>query len=57
MLGRIRAELQYRPVEELVADLPAAMDHFQRACARATEAITRRFFSGSEALAWTGTRS
>jgi uncharacterized alpha-E superfamily protein len=56
MLGRIRAELQYRPVEELVDDLPAALDQFQRSCARATEAITRRFFAGSEALAWTGTR-
>ncbi|WGL50717.1 alpha-E domain-containing protein [Nocardioides sp. BP30] len=56
LLGRTRAELEYRPIEELVADLPAAMDHFQRACATVTDAITRRFFSGSEALAWQGTR-
>lgn len=53
MLGRIRAELQYRPVEELFADLPAAMEEFQVACAQATDAITDRFFSGSEAPAWT----
>jgi uncharacterized alpha-E superfamily protein len=56
VLGRIRAELEYRPPSDLMADLPAAMDHFQRACAEATEAITRRFFAGSEALAWQGTR-
>lgn len=53
MLGRIRAELQYRPREELVADLPAAMDDFQLACAQATDAISDRFFSGSEAPVWT----
>lgn len=52
-LGRIRAELQYRPVEQLLDDLPAAMDEFQLAVANATDAITERFFSGSEALAWT----
>lgn len=55
VLGRTRAELEYRPIDELLADLPAEMDHFQRACTRATEAISRSFFSGSEALAWQGT--
>lgn len=56
LLGRIRAELEYRPVDELLADLPSAMDQVQQACATATDAITHRFFSGSEALAWHGTR-
>jgi len=56
LLGRTRAELEYRPTDELLADLPAAMDRFQRACGTVTEAVTRRFFSGSEALAWHGTR-
>jgi uncharacterized alpha-E superfamily protein len=56
LLGRTRAELEYRSIDELLADLPAAMDHFQRACTTATDAITRTFFSGSEALAWHGTR-
>ncbi len=52
MLGRLRAELQYRPVEELVDDLPAAMDDFQLACGHATDAISERFFSGSESPLW-----
>ena len=56
ILGRARAELAYRPISDLVADLPRAMDLFQRACAEATDAITRRFFTGSEALAWHGIR-
>lgn len=53
LLGRIRAELQYRPVEELLSDLPAAMEEFQIACADATDAISEHFFSGSEAALWT----
>ncbi|WP_183092993.1 alpha-E domain-containing protein [Nocardioides stalactiti] len=56
LLGRARAELEYRSITDLVADLPGAMDHFQRACGDTTQAITRRFFAGSEALAWHGTR-
>lgn len=56
VLGRARASLEYSPISDLVADLPRAMDHFQRACAEATEAISRRYFTGSEALAWHGTR-
>jgi uncharacterized alpha-E superfamily protein len=56
LLGRTRAELEYRSIDELLSDLPAAMDHFQRACTTATDAITRSFFAGSEALAWHGTR-
>ncbi|GAA1536507.1 alpha-E domain-containing protein [Nocardioides humi] len=56
ILGRARSELEYRSVNDLLADLPGAMDRFQRSCAAATDAITRHFFAGSEALAWHGTR-
>lgn len=56
VLGRARSELEYRPISDLLADLPTAMDRFQRACAEATDAITHHFFAGSEALAWHGTR-
>ncbi|HJQ07446.1 MAG TPA: alpha-E domain-containing protein [Nocardioides sp.] len=56
VLGRARSDLEYRSISDLVDDLPLAMDEFQLACAQATDAITRRFFSGSEALEWHGTR-
>ncbi|MBM7515049.1 alpha-E domain-containing protein [Nocardioides nitrophenolicus] len=56
ILGRARSELEYRSVSDLLDDLPGAMDRFQRSCAAATDAITRHFFAGSEALAWHGTR-
>ncbi len=55
LLGRTRAELEYRSLADVVADLPNEMERLQRTCALATEAVTRRFFAGSEAMAWHGT--
>ncbi len=54
LLGRTRAELEYRSLSDVVADLPSEMERLQRTCALATEAVTRRFFAGSEALSWHG---
>ena len=54
LLGRTRAELEYRSLSDVVADLPSEMERLQRTCALATEAVTRRFFSGSEAQSWLG---
>ncbi|MGA8846252.1 MAG: alpha-E domain-containing protein [Nocardioides sp.] len=55
LLGRTRAELEYRSLSDVLVDLPTEMERLQRTCAMATEAVTRRFFAGSEALAWHGT--
>ncbi|MEO9325360.1 alpha-E domain-containing protein [Nocardioides sp. C4-1] len=54
LLGRTRAELEYRSLSDVVADLPTEMERLQRTCAMATEAVTKRFFAGAEALAWHG---
>ena len=54
LLGRTRAELEYRSLADLMTDLPQEMERLQVACANATEAVTRRYFAGSEALAWQG---
>jgi uncharacterized alpha-E superfamily protein len=56
LLGRMRAELEYRSLADLMTDLAAEMERVQVACANATEAVTRRYFAGSEALAWQGVR-
>jgi len=56
LLGRMRAELEYRSLADLMPDLPAEMERVQVACANATEAVTRRYFAGSEALTWQGVR-
>jgi uncharacterized alpha-E superfamily protein len=52
LLGRMRAELEYRSLAELIADLPTEMERVQRTCTQATEAVTRRYFSRAEALTW-----
>ena len=54
LLGRTRAELEYRSLSDVLADLPHEMERLQRTCALATEAVTRRFFAGAESLAWHG---
>jgi uncharacterized alpha-E superfamily protein len=57
LLGRTRAELEYRSLSDVVADLPNEMERLQRTCAMATDAITRRYFAGAEAVAWLGGRA
>lgn len=54
LIGRTRAELEYRSLSDVVADLPTEMERLQRTCALATESVTKRFFAGAEALAWHG---
>ena len=49
LLGRTRAELEYRSLSDVVADLPGEMERLQRTCALATDAVTRRYFAGAEA--------
>lgn len=54
LIGRMRAELEYRSLADLVEELPDEMERLQRTCAAATDAIGRRYFAGAEALAWKG---
>jgi uncharacterized alpha-E superfamily protein len=54
LLGRARTELEYRPLDELVFDLPFEMERLQRSCAAATDAIAARYFAAHEFYAWTG---
>lgn len=45
LLGRARTELEYRPLAELIANLPEEMERLQQSCAEASEAITARYFA------------
>ncbi|MCW2795019.1 alpha-E domain-containing protein [Nocardioides sp.] len=56
LLGRLRTELEYRSLADVMADLPNEMERLQRTTALATEAVTRSYFAGSEALTWQGVR-
>jgi uncharacterized alpha-E superfamily protein len=54
LLGRARTELEYRPLGEVMFDLPMEMERLQRNCAAANDVIAARYFSHAETLSWTG---
>ncbi|MCL3817102.1 alpha-E domain-containing protein [Aeromicrobium wangtongii] len=54
LLGRARTELEYRPLAEIVFDLPVEMERLQRSCAAASDAVSARYFAESEIHTWRG---
>ena len=54
LLGKARAELEYRPLSEILADLPGQMTRLQQTCSQASDAISDRYFEGAAALQWHG---
>jgi uncharacterized alpha-E superfamily protein len=57
ILGQMRSELEFRPIGEILDDLPAQMDAVQAATSAASEAIRLRYFPTSAAPTWVGERS
>jgi uncharacterized alpha-E superfamily protein len=54
LLGQIRSELEYRPVVDLIADLPTHMDAVQQTTTAVSEAIRQRYFPTNDVAAWVG---
>lgn len=54
LLGRTRAELEYRSIGDIVTDLPGEMERLQRTCAAASDAVTQRYFAHAVAMTWQG---
>jgi uncharacterized alpha-E superfamily protein len=54
LLGRARAELEYRSIGDIVSDLPNEMERLQRTCAAASDAVTQRYFAHAVAMSWQG---
>ncbi len=52
LLGQIRSELEYRPITEILDDLPRHMDSVQVATSAASEAIRQRYFPTNAAPSW-----
>ncbi len=57
LLGQVQSELEFRPVADVLDDLPAYMSTIQDATSAATSAITQRYFPENSAPSWTGERS
>lgn len=53
-LGRIRNDLEYRPVGEILAELPEHMERVQEVMHEASEAIAQRFFPTEASPSWIG---
>jgi uncharacterized alpha-E superfamily protein len=51
-LGLARTSLEYRRLEEVLADLPEEMEKVQRACSDASEAVAGRYFPRAVNTAW-----
>lgn len=54
LLGRARTEFEYRPLPEIIDNLPFEMERLQRACAAASDAVTARYFAQEKWHAWKG---
>lgn len=53
-LGLARTSLEYRPLADILTDLPMEMELVQRACAAASEAIRGRYFPSGSPAQWVG---
>jgi len=56
-LGRIRNDLEYRPIEEILSELPEHMEQVQKVTREASEAIRARFFPTHAEPSWIGETS
>ena len=53
-LGRIRNDLEYSPISEILGELPLHMDRVQKVTREASEAIKSRFFPTQAEHSWIG---
>lgn len=53
-IGHVRTSLEYRPLAEVLADLPHEMERVQRACSAASDAIRGRYFPSVAETNWVG---
>ena len=54
VLGQIRSELEFRPIDEILSELAMQMEAVQAATSAASEAIRQRYFPTSAAPVWVG---
>ena len=57
LLGQIRSDLEYRPIAEILDDLPRFMDAVQEATSATSEAVRQRYFPTNAAPSWVGENS
>ncbi len=53
MLGQIRAELEFTPIQQIIENLPAVMDKVQTTTTEVSHAVRERYFPTHNMPAWT----
>lgn len=53
-LGHARSSLEYRPLTDVLDDLPAEMERVQRACSAASDGVRGRYFPAGSVTSWVG---
>jgi uncharacterized alpha-E superfamily protein len=53
-IGHVRTNLEYRPLHEVLDNLPKEMEKVQRACSAASDAIRGRYFPSVAETTWVG---
>jgi uncharacterized alpha-E superfamily protein len=54
LLGQIRSQLEYRPITDILQELPRHMDGVQEATSATSEAVRQRYFPTNSAPSWIG---
>ncbi|HOB04679.1 MAG TPA: alpha-E domain-containing protein [Propionibacteriaceae bacterium] len=54
LLGRVRAELEYHSLSEVLDALPERLATLQQVCVATDAAITSRYFTGAASPSWSG---
>ena len=54
IIGEARTALEFHHAEDLIAVLPEHLNNVQAACARASEAVSTKYFSHAVEASWFG---
>ncbi|AUZ87163.1 alpha-E domain-containing protein [Arthrobacter sp. TmT3-37] len=54
IVGQARTFLEFHQTRDLMSELPEHMERVQKACARASDAVSRTYFSQADELSWVG---
>jgi uncharacterized alpha-E superfamily protein len=54
IVGQARTFLEFHQTQDLMSELPEHMERVQKACSRASDAVSRTYFSQADELAWVG---
>ncbi|MEV4704127.1 alpha-E domain-containing protein [Actinoplanes sp. NPDC049316] len=52
IIGRARTNLEFRGADELIDDLASVLAGLERTCSQVNEAVSRRYFGQTTAVAW-----